>query len=193
MTSSPATGERSWESYRQYLRVLADVHLPAALRGKLDPSDVVQQTLLRAHEKREQFRGRTEAEAAGWLRAILVNTVAEAARAYGRQRRDPARERSLEAAVEESSARLELWLAADQSSPSEAAHRHDQLRQMADAIGQLPEDQRRAVEFRHLLGLSVAEIAAQMGRSEVAVSGLIRRGLKRLRELLTGSRDDSHG
>ena len=193
MTSSPTTGERSWESYRQYLRVLADLHLPAALRGKLDPSDVVQQTLLQAHEKRAQFRGRTEAEAAGWLRAILANNLAEAARAYGRQKRDPARERSLESAVGESSARLEAWLAADQSSPSEAAHRHDQLRRMADAIGRLPDEQRRAVELRHLIGMPVADIAAEMGRTEVAVSGLIRRGVKRLRELLTGGRDESHG
>ena len=192
MTSPPAVCERSWEPYRRYLRVLAGVHLPAALRGKLDPSDVVQQTLLKAHEKRDQFRGTSEAEAAGWLRAILANTLAEAARAYGRQQRDHSRERSLEAAVEESSARLEAWLAADQSSPSEAADRHDQLRRLADALGRLPDDQRKAVELRHLFGLPVAQIAAQMGRTEVAVAGLIRRGLKRLRELLNagGDRDD---
>jgi RNA polymerase sigma-70 factor (ECF subfamily) len=189
MTSPPVAGERSWEPFRPYLRVLAGLHLPAYLRGKLDPSDVVQQTLLKAHEKREQFRGSSDAEAVGWLRAILTNTLAEAARAYGRQQRDLSRERSLEAAVEESSARLEAWLAADQSSPSEAADRHDQLLRMADAIGRLPDDQRRAVELRHLFGLPVAEIADQMGRTEVAVAGLIRRGLKKLRELLTTDRD----
>src|SRR5438477_7089221 len=97
MTSPPVAGERSWEPYRGYLRVLADLHLPVYLRGKLDPSDVVQQTLLRAHEKRDQFRGGTEAEAAGWLRAILAGTLAAAARAYGRRQRDLTRERSLEA------------------------------------------------------------------------------------------------
>jgi RNA polymerase sigma-70 factor (ECF subfamily) len=189
MASPPAAGERSWEPFRKYLRVLAGLHLPAYLRGKLDPSDVVQQTLLKAHQRRDQFRGSSDAEAAGWLRAILSNTLAEAARAFGRQQRDLSRERSLEAAVEESSARLEKWLAADQSSPSEAADRHDQLLRMAAAIGRLPDDQRKAVELRHLLGLPVAEIAAQMGRSEVAVTGLIRRGLKRLRQLLTTDRD----
>jgi RNA polymerase sigma-70 factor (ECF subfamily) len=191
MTSPPAAGERPWEQYRGYLRVLADLHLPDHLRGKLDPSDVVQQALLRAHEKRDQFRGKSDAEAAGWLRAILATTLAEAARAYGRERRDVGRERSLEADVEESSARLEAWLAADQSSPSEAAHRHEQLLRMADAVGRLPDDQRRAVELRHLFGLPVAEIATHMGRTEVAVAGLIRRGLKRLREVLSDDRDRS--
>jgi RNA polymerase sigma-70 factor (ECF subfamily) len=189
MISPPVAGERSWEPYRSYLRVLAGLHLPAYLRGKLDPSDVVQQTLLKAHEKRNQFRGSSDAEAVGWLRAILSNTLAEAARAFGRQQRDLSRERSLEAAVEESSARLEAWLAADQSSPSEAADRHDQLLRLADAIGRLAADQRKAVELRHLFVLPVAEIAAQMGRTEVSVTGLIRRGLKRLRELLSAGRE----
>jgi RNA polymerase sigma-70 factor (ECF subfamily) len=191
MAPPPAAGERSWEQYRGYLRVLAELNLPAHLRAKLDPSDVVQQTLLKAHENRAQFRGESEAEAAGWLRAILANTLAEAARAFGRQQRDLTREQSLEAAVEESSARLEAWLAANQSSPSAAASRHEQLVRMAGAIDRLPEDQRRAVELRHLRGQTVAEIAAQMGRTEVAVAGLIRRGLQRLRELLSTDRDVS--
>ena len=194
MNHPPAAGEQTWERYRGSLRVLAGLHLPAYLRGKLDPSDVVQQVLLKAHEKRDQFRGHSEAEAAGWLRAILTNTLAEVARGYGRQQRDPARERSLEAAVEESSARLEGWLAADQSSPSEAADRHDRLRKLADAVTRLPDDQRRAVELRHLFELPVADIAAEMGRTEVAVAGLVRRGLKRLRELLAEDQDrrDAH-
>src|SRR5262245_45799915 len=96
-----------WARYRDYLRVLARVQLPHQLRGKLDPSDLVQQALLRAHEKRAQYRGRSPAEEAGWLRAILANILAEAARRFGRQQRDIARERSLEAALAESSARTE--------------------------------------------------------------------------------------
>jgi RNA polymerase sigma-70 factor (ECF subfamily) len=191
MSHPLAAGERPWERYRGYLRVLAGLHLPARLRGKLDPSDVVQQVLLKAHEKRDQFRGRSEAEAAGWLRVILTNTLAEVARGYGREKRDADRERSLEAAVEESSARLEQWLAADQSSPSEAADRHDRLRRLADAITRLPDDQRRAVELRHLFERPVADIAREMGKTEVAVAGLVRRGVKRLRELLAEDANDA--
>src|SRR5512145_913189 len=101
---SPEAG-LSWERYRDYLRLLAELQLSPRLRAKLDPSDVVQITLLRAHEKRAQFRGSSPAEEAGWLRTILVNTLAEAVRSFNRQQRDVRLERSLEASVEESSRR----------------------------------------------------------------------------------------
>jgi RNA polymerase sigma-70 factor (ECF subfamily) len=186
------TAEPNWDRYRDYLRVLAGAQLHGRLRGKLDSSDVVQQTLLRAHEKRQQFRGRGPAEEAGWLRAILASILAEAARRYSRQQRDVRVERSLEAAVEDSSARLEAWLAADCSTPSQVADRHEQVARLAAALRALPEDQRRALELRHLQGQPVAEIARVMDRTEPAVAGLLRRGLRRLRELLaepTGAAD----
>jgi RNA polymerase sigma-70 factor (ECF subfamily) len=94
------------------------------------------------------------------------------------------RERSLEAALEESSARLEAWLAAEQSSPSERAVRTEQLRHLADGLAQLPEAQRTAVERHHLQGCPLADLAREMGRSKAAVAGLLHRGLTRLRDLM---------
>jgi RNA polymerase sigma-70 factor (ECF subfamily) len=184
--------EGPWARYRDYLRVLARVQLPTQLRGKLDPSDLVQQALLRAHEKQAQFRGRSPAEEAGWLRAILANILAEAARRFGGRQRDVSRERSLEAALAESSARIEAWLAARDSSPSDAALRHEQQFRLAAALPRLPEDQRRALELRHFGGMAIADIAREMDRSDIAVTGLIRRGLHRLRELLGETADTNH-
>ena len=183
----------SLEAYRDYLRLLAGLHLDPRLRGKLDPSDVVQDTLARAHEKGGQFRGGTEAERAAWLRQILANELAAAVRRHlAAGKRDAGRERSLHAGVEDSSARLEALLAADQTSPSERAVRHEDLQRLAEALAALPEDQRRAVELHHLDGLGVGEVARELSRSEAAVGGLLRRGVKRLRELLREPTGDSH-
>jgi RNA polymerase sigma-70 factor (ECF subfamily) len=174
----------SFEQYRAYLRFLAGLHLDSRLRGKLDSSDLVQQTLLQAYEKFDQFRGQTEQELTAWLRRILANNLAEAVRKFSRRQRDVALERSLEATLEQSSERLEAWLAADQSSPSEQAVQHEQLLRLADALAQLSEDQRRAVELHHLQGCSLVETAREMGRSKEAVAGLLFRALQKLRALL---------
>jgi RNA polymerase sigma-70 factor, ECF subfamily len=172
---------RPAEQYRDYLHLLARLQLDPRLRGKLDPSDVVQQTLAKAHQAQEQFRGRSEGEQVAWLRRILANTLIDAARKF---HREVDREEPLEQRLHDSSARLEAWLAAEQSSPSEGAARQEQLVRLAGALARLPDDQRVAVEMHHLRERPVADIAAELGRSEASVAGLLRRGLKRLRELL---------
>jgi RNA polymerase sigma-70 factor, ECF subfamily len=170
---------RSVESYRSYLLLLARLQLAHGLQAKLDPSDLVQQTLFKAHKNRDQFRGSSEPERMAWLRTILANTLADAARKFapkhGKQ------ECSLEASLEQSSRRMETMLAADQTSPSQRVIRHEQLIRLADAITALPDDQRQAVELRHLQGRSTAEIAQQLNRSVAAIGGLLQRGLRALR------------
>jgi RNA polymerase sigma-70 factor (ECF subfamily) len=177
--------ERPPERYRDYLLLLARLQFDPRLRGKLDPSDIVQQTLLQAHRKRDQFRGKSEVERAAWLRAILAHALADAARKYGQG--VLGRERSLEVSLEESSRRLERWLEDSHPSPGQGLDRHEQLLRLAKALARLPDDQRQAVELRHLQGLSVAEIGQLMGRSPAAVGGLLQRGLRALRGMLDDS------
>ena len=182
---------RSIEDHREYLRLLVRIQLGWRLHAKLDASDVVQQAMLLAHERRDQFRGRTEAEWLAWLRAILANALAAAARRFEAQARDPGRERSLEAELERSASRLESLLAADQTSPSERAVRGEELRRLAQALAHLPEDQRRVVELHYLSGLPVAEVAERIGRTRPAAVGLLFRGLKKLAPSCCATRGES--
>jgi RNA polymerase sigma-70 factor (ECF subfamily) len=156
----------------------------------LDASDIAQQVILRAHEARGQFRGTSEAERLAWLRAILANVLAGAARRFDAAVRDVARERSIDAELELSSSRLACLIAADQTSPSQRAERCEDLLRLAAALARLPRDQREVVELHHLKGLPVADVAAEMGRTRPAVVGLLFRGLKKLRELLLESGED---
>lgn len=187
MIQEPQSETWPLDRYANYLKLLARLQLDSRLHAKLDASDIVQQTLLQAHQHRGQFRGGSEAEWAGWLRTILANTLAAAVRQFAAGARDVGRERSLEVGLEESTARLESWLVADQSSPSDRVIRHEQSLRLAEALAQLPVDQRTIVELHHLKGLTLAEIAEQLQRTRPAVMGLLFRGLKKLRQLLRGA------
>jgi RNA polymerase sigma-70 factor, ECF subfamily len=170
--------------WRAYLLFLARSHPAAGPGGLVEPSDVVQDALADAHRQRARFRGATEAEYAAWLRRVLSGRLADAVRAAHRSKRDVARVRSLDAALAESSSRWALALAADQSSPSQLAMRNEDLVRLADALALLPTAQREAVLLRHGLGWSLDRIAAQLERTPAATAGLLKRGLKQLRNAL---------
>jgi RNA polymerase sigma-70 factor (ECF subfamily) len=174
----------SLDRYREYLLLLARVRLDARLRGKLDASDVVQQTLLEAYQARAQYRGHTVGEQAAWRRQILARNLANAVRDLGRAKRDVARERALSAALDESASHLEAWLAAEQSSPSQRAERHERAVRLAEALAALPDAQREAVVLRHWQHMSLADIGQQLNCTTAAVTGLLHRGLKNLRKQL---------
>lgn len=172
------------DHFRSYLLLLARIRLDRKIQGKLDPSDIVQQTMLEAHAAIESFRGENAAAQAAWLRQILARNLANAVRDLAREKRDVKRERSIHADLDASASHLEGWLAADQSSPSQQAQRHERALLLADALANLPEQQREAIVLRHFHGSSLAEIADELKTTTAAVTGLLHRGLKNLRKAL---------
>jgi RNA polymerase sigma-70 factor (ECF subfamily) len=159
--------------------------LQAVLHAYLQAEDAGQ-----APHRAELLRQHPEfaAELAAWLRQLLACTLADALRDFARAKRDVNRECSLEAAIEQSSGRLASLLGTDQASPSQQAVRHEEAIRVANALAQLLEAQRQAVELRYWQGMSLAEISAQLGRSTTAVAGLLKRGLEQLRHLLQEER-----
>ncbi len=184
MNGESAAPTPNLEDYREYLRLLAELQLDRRLQGKVDLSGVVQQTMLEAHQALPERDSPGADHLAAWLRRILANNLADEIRKLRAARRDVQRERPLEAAIHNSSLRLDAWLAADVSSPSAHVQRQEQALQLSTALAELPDAQREALVLRHLRGLSLAEIAEQMDRTHAAVAGLLKRGLKQLRTLL---------
>jgi RNA polymerase sigma-70 factor (ECF subfamily) len=184
MSFTGEDADHGLERFRSYLLLLARTRLDPMVRGKVGASDVVQQTLFEAHRDRARFRGHTVAEQAAWLRRILARNLANVVRDLRRHKRDVGREQPLQAALDESASRLESWLAAEQSSPGEQAERHERAVRLAEMLATLPENQREALVLRHWHGCSLAEIAGQLGCTTAAVTGLLHRGLRKLRQLL---------
>jgi RNA polymerase sigma-70 factor (ECF subfamily) len=182
--------DSNWDpgSYREYLRLLARLRWPASLRAKLDPSDIAQITLMRVLKHRGELNDKPEPVRLAYLRRTLAATMVDEARRLGTRIRNAALERSLEADLEQSSLRIEAWLAAEQSTPSARAQKRETLVQLAEQLAQLPDDERTALELRYLTEppVPLKEIAARLGRpSAKAVANLLARGLYRLRKLMS--------
>jgi RNA polymerase sigma-70 factor (ECF subfamily) len=169
------------DSYRSYLHLLARLELSPQYAAKVDLSGVVQQTLLEAHAAQDQMNQLDEQHRAAMLRQILANNMKDEIRKFSTAARDIAREQSLHVRIDQSSQRLENFLAAKQSSPSHVVSRNEQAARLANALATLPEHQRVAVELHHLRGMRLVEVAEQMDRTKGAVASLVARGIKKLR------------
>lgn len=177
------------DHFRSYLNLLARMQLNRRLQSKMDASDIVQQTMLQAHRAKDNFRGSNDKQMAAWLRQILARNVFHATRDFQRDKRDVRNERSIENAMENSAARIEAWLEADQTSPDAKAVRNEQILALSDSLEKLDEAKRTAIELHYLQGWKLAEIAAHMERSISGVAGLVQRGLKELKCLMGESTD----
>ena len=186
-TTPPAneTPQQWLTRYQPWLEVLARMEIDSRYQAKFSASDAVQQTLLEAWQGRDNFRGTSEGERLAWLRKILANQLARLARHYGAvQKRDAARELSLDQSLARSSLRLANLLAADTSSPSARAMQQERQILLADVLDRLPADYREVIILRNLEDLPHEEVARRMNRSPGAVRMLWLRALTQLRDEL---------
>ncbi len=177
------------ETYRNYLRLLARLHLDRNLQAKADPSDLVQDTLLLAHRDFDQFRGQSDAELAAWLRSIMAHHGAKLARRFrSTLSRDVDLERQLTDQLDRSAQALARLVPSAGSSPSEHLLRQEAALRLADALAKIPDHYREALVLYHLEGLSMADVAQRLDRSVHAVQKLLARGLIQLRTVMEDTR-----
>lgn len=183
------------QQYRNYLAILAATQIERRLQPRVSPSDVVQETMLRAHEHFSQFRGSTEQELLAWLRQILVNNLATFVEQHVlAARRDVRREVSLErlgAALERSTVQLAALVPAPGNTPSVAVQQREEAVVLANRLAQLPEDYRDVLVLRNLQGLAFEEVAARIGRSVGAARMLWLRAIEKLRAVYREDRSEA--
>lgn len=167
--------------YTNYLKLVARASIDAALRAKADPSDVVQETLIKAHAAFEQFHGATEAELITWLRQILARNIADLARRYRSGSRRVSLEVPLDEAIRASDHALSNFVAGEESSPSQAFQRRETAVVVADALAALNADHREVIILRSIEERDWPEIAEKMGRTPDAVRILWARALRQLK------------
>lgn len=170
------------DKYRPYLWTLAQGQFDSALNARVDPSDVVQQTCLEIHRDFEAFNGAVEGELLAWAKQILSNNVSNTIRQHVHaKKRSTDRERSLDDTVTGGQPRRNA-VASRKSTPSAGAIRRENADGLQLALKKLPDEQREAVRLRHLEGWSLQQLADHFDRSEAAVAGLLKRGMKKLRQ-----------
>ena len=177
------------ENYRPWCRIFVRQSLFNQLRKRLDESDVIQSTWVDVIRKLDSFKGKTEAEFFGWLKKILDNNLKNVIRDNMAEKRDFRREQDF--AIQLDSVSLNWWEpVAPGSTPSNRMLKGESALRLAEAIEALPENQRTAIELRHLQGLKLKEVCDAMDKSPDAVVSLLRRGLEKLSVTLAESTFD---
>lgn len=173
----PANDEEFGE-YRDYLMILARSQISVDLRGRIDPSDLVQETLCGALRELPGPRKRSRAEMMGWLRSQLRCNLID------RFRRLERRFESLDALLEKTSHGMSGILWDSLSGPDAGVNREEDALIVAAMLRKLSEAQAEAIVLKHCEGMSVVEISRHMNKNPDAVGGLLRHGMRHLRELM---------
>jgi RNA polymerase sigma-70 factor (ECF subfamily) len=174
------------ERHRARLRALIALRMDRRLAARVDPSDVVQESLAEADGKLADYVRTRPLPFYLWLRALVLERLVDLHRRHVRaQKRSIRREEvQLPGLSDESLEQLAQRLVARGSHPSARLQREELRTQLAAALARLPERDREVLVLRHFEQLSIREIAAVLGSTEGAVKVRQVRALQRLRGLL---------
>jgi RNA polymerase sigma-70 factor (ECF subfamily) len=178
-----ATG-RLLERHRRRLRRAVAVRLDRRLAARLDPSDVVQETLADAARRLPDYLRDRPMPFYPWLRRLAGDRLAALYRDHVRRGKRSVTLEEPPALPGDSVRDLAERLLAASSGPSARLRRRERRDRVRVALERLPERDREVLVLRQLEELSVAEVAAVLGVSEGAVYVRQLRALRRLKEAL---------
>jgi len=172
--------------HRRRLRALIALRLDRRLAGRVDPSDVVQESLVEADRRLPEYLRKRPLPFYPWLRRLALERLIDLQRLHIRsKKRSVEREQvSLPPLPDESMWELAQRLVHAGSGPGERLEREEQHARVREALAGLGERDRELLVLRHLEDLPVRDIAAILGITEGAVKVRHVRALQRLRRLL---------
>ncbi len=171
------------------LRAFVRVRCGPALRARESAGDLVQSVCRELLQDASKFQHRGEGAFKAWLFAAAARKVADRADYWHAAKRDGAREVALEKKDDATrGGDLELLAVYKRScSPSQALMAREAIAAIERALDELPPDYREAVLLSRVVGLSRAEVAQTMNRTQDSVRHLLFRGLAQLSEKLDGA------
>jgi RNA polymerase sigma-70 factor (ECF subfamily) len=184
-----------FQAHEPRLVRMVELRMDSALRRRLDPADVVQDALLEAANRFDEWRQQDALPFHVWLRLVTGQSLLQAQRRHlGAHMRDALREvelRSRGPTVSASNAADAF--AASVTSPSQAAHREEVRLRVLAALEQLDELDREILALRHFEGLSNEEAAAELAIEPAAASKRFVRALLRLKPALQSLAPEGRG
>jgi RNA polymerase sigma-70 factor (ECF subfamily) len=172
--------------HRPQLMAFIERQLGTALRRKIEPDDVFQETSAEAVRALPTVE-LGDRDPFSWLCQIAERRIIDLHRRFfGAQKRDAAREVQLGSSrgSDTRPAGIINLLVASMTTPSQAFSRQAREGRLLEALEQLPEDQRTALRLRYVENLPSKQIAEQLGKTDAAVRVMLTRSLKKLHELL---------
>jgi len=179
--------------YRPRLRGLVRIRMSPRLKGRLDPSDVLQEAWLDVGRRFDDWLGDRSMPLYLWIRFLTAQKLLELHRRnLGAQCRDAAREVRLHAGPQASSVSLAEHLAVSMTSPSQGAARAEMNGRLAAALEEMDEIDREVLTLRHFEELTNNEVAEVLGITKAGASNRYVRALRRLRTAI-GDEDAPSG
>jgi len=180
-TGNPDDKAALLESFRDYLRRIAEKALAETTNGKLSTSDFVQSAIIEANREFNSCNAKNSGEFKSWLRQIILNDILNRFRDLKRERRDIRREKSI-------GSKLELEEAIEANPLDEAIRKEDEER-LNYALQQLSSDRREVIELRHRDGLSFVEIADKLEKTPDAIRMTWNRAVESLSKIIAQQKD----
>jgi RNA polymerase sigma-70 factor, ECF subfamily len=171
------------EGRRPHLLAYIERRLGTALRRKVEPLDIFQETAIAAiHAWPTLALG--DRDPFGWLCQVAEQRIIDAHRRFAARKRSSDREVSAHATPPDASRELIDMLAGSLTSASQAFARNERQVKLNAAVAQLPPESRDVLRWRYVDGLPTKEIAEKIGKSDGAVRVMLTRTLHKLQELL---------